>query len=364
MNKETQHGYLVLADISGYTSYLAGTELDHARDVLTELLELIVQRFKPSLEIAKLEGDAVFAYLFKNKITRDELLLEVQESTYLAFRDRVEGIRRRTTCQCNACRAIPSLDLKFITHFGEYLLQNVSGITELVGSDVNLVHRLLKNKVSKATGWKAYMLFTEPALAQMGLELENIQEFIEHYEHLGDIKTCSIDLHVRYQELIEARRVVVLPEEADWTLTRTFSAPPEIVWDWMNDPQKRLLWESFDDVRPILRPGGRLGTGASNHCAHGKNVVLETVLDWRPFEYYTNEYPTGTISNHLEAIDVGTRLTVRLKLKVRAPRWLKRLLAQFMEKMTRVDRQFDTLVRLIKKQVNKPGKVNDDQNRP
>jgi len=201
MNNEAKHGYLVLADISGYTSYLAGTELTHARDILTELLELIVERFKPTLEIAKLEGDAVFAYVSKNKIPRDELLLELQESTYVAFRDRVEGIRRRTICQCNACKAIPTLDLKFITHFGEYILQNVSGITELVGSDVNLVHRLLKNKVSEATGWKAYLLFTEPALTQLNLKLENLHELLEFYEHLGDIQTYSLDLHTRYKEL-------------------------------------------------------------------------------------------------------------------------------------------------------------------
>jgi hypothetical protein len=33
MNNETQHGYLVLADISGYTSYLAGVELTSAREM-------------------------------------------------------------------------------------------------------------------------------------------------------------------------------------------------------------------------------------------------------------------------------------------------------------------------------------------
>ena len=97
MNNKTQHGYLILADISGYTPYLAGTELDHARDVLTELLELIVQHFKPLLNIAKLEGDAVFAYIPKQQVVRDETLLEMMESTYLEFRNRVEGIRRRTT---------------------------------------------------------------------------------------------------------------------------------------------------------------------------------------------------------------------------------------------------------------------------
>ena len=70
MNNETQRGYLVLADISGCTSYLVETELTHACDVLTELLELIVQRFKPLLNISKLEGDAVFAHIPKTKIQR------------------------------------------------------------------------------------------------------------------------------------------------------------------------------------------------------------------------------------------------------------------------------------------------------
>src|SRR5688572_31267987 len=85
MNQETQHGYLVLADISGYTSYLAGVELTHARDILTELLKLIVEHFKPFLFIVKLEGDAVFAHVPKTKIVRDETLLEFLESTYLSM---------------------------------------------------------------------------------------------------------------------------------------------------------------------------------------------------------------------------------------------------------------------------------------
>jgi len=193
----------------------------------------------------------VFAHVSKNKFPRDELLLELQEATYIAFKDRVEGIRRRTTCQCNACKAIPTLDLKFISHFGEYILQNVSGITELVGSDVNLVHRLLKNKVNEETGWKAYILFTEAVLTQMNLKLENIHELVEFYEHLGDVKTFNLDLHARYKELIQARHVVVSPEESDWSLARTISASQAIVWDWLNDPQKRVLWENFDDIRPL-----------------------------------------------------------------------------------------------------------------
>ena len=76
---ETQHGYLLLADISGYTSYVASTELAHSQEILSELLELIIERFKPLLTIAKIEGDAVFAYTAETKIPRGETLLELIE---------------------------------------------------------------------------------------------------------------------------------------------------------------------------------------------------------------------------------------------------------------------------------------------
>jgi hypothetical protein len=56
METKTQHGYLILADLSGFTSYLAGVELEHAHEILTELLELIVERLKSALTISKLEG--------------------------------------------------------------------------------------------------------------------------------------------------------------------------------------------------------------------------------------------------------------------------------------------------------------------
>ena len=347
MNQETQHGYLVLADISGYTSYLAGVELTHARDILTELLNLIVEHFKPFLSIVKLEGDAVFAHIPKTKIARDETLLELFESTYLSFRDRVEGIRRRTTCQCNACKAIPTLDLKFILHFGEYVPQNVFGITELVGSDVNLTHRLLKNHVGEATGWKAYALCTAASLAQMNVKMENLHEQVERYEHLGEVRTYSLNLHARYKELIESRHVVITPEGADFVITRTIHASPVTVWGWMNDIQKRLQWENLNEIQPLIRPGGRTGAGAQNHCAHGKNTFVETILDWHPFEEYTVDIPMIITSRRLENHGEKTQLKVYFKLKTSLPRWLTRLLARLMFRQFKVEEQFERMARMI-----------------
>src|SRR5215207_4213826 len=209
MSATTQHGYLLLADISGYTSFIAGTELDHSHEILSDLLGIICTRIEKLLTIHKLEGDAVFAYAPESLITRGETLLELIESTYMAFRDRQTDIKRATTCTCRACQNIPSLDLKFIVHHGDYILQQVRNIREMVGSDVNLVHRLSKNHVTELTGWRAYLMITEPCLAHLDLKLEGVHEQLESYEHLGEIKTVNVDMHRRYAELKEARRVII-----------------------------------------------------------------------------------------------------------------------------------------------------------
>ena len=350
METQTQHGYLVLADISGYTSYLAGTELQHAQEILTELLELIVDRFKTMLTLSKLEGDAVFAYTPEARVPRGETLLELVESTYIAFRDRREAAHRRTTCTCNACRAIPTLDLKFMVHYGEFMSQRISGIPELVGSDVNLIHRLLKNHVTEATGWRAYALFTEASLAHLGVRPEGMRVQPETYEHLGEVQTHNLDLHARYDEMVSARRVLVTPEAAHVVMTLDIPMPPPEVWYWQNEPQKRTLWED-QAVSALFRPGGRTGAGARNHCVHGKQIIEETVLDWRPFDYWTVEQIVSglriLITSQLEPMDDGNRTRVHYYIKFKMP--LPKLLLAWVSKQVvnmTLGKQYRNLARL------------------
>ena len=337
MSAATQHGYLLLADISGYTSFVAGTELDHSHEILSDLLEIICAQIETLLTIHKLEGDAVFAYAPETLIARGETILELIESTYMAFRDRQTDIKRATTCTCRACQNIPSLDLKFIVHHGDYILQQVRNIREMVGSDVNLVHRLSKNHVTEATGWRAYLMITEPCLAHLDLQLEGVHEQMESYEHLGEIKTINVDMHRRYAELKAARRVFIGKQEADLYFSVDFVTPPPLTWEWLQDPNRRNIWSggvvhwSGGD-----RPKGRAGTGASNHCAHGKSVSTEVTVDWRPFKYSTiDSYENGkkifSETIQLEPLsNGGTRVHDYSKIIVPLPRWLRRMVARMM----------------------------------
>jgi len=49
VERKTQTGYLVLADISGYTSFVAQTEIEHAGMALSYLLETIVEKMDGTL---------------------------------------------------------------------------------------------------------------------------------------------------------------------------------------------------------------------------------------------------------------------------------------------------------------------------
>ena len=329
-----ENGYLILADISGYTSFLSQTELDHAHEILTDLLETILKRFKTMLTIHKIEGDAIFAYSPLKLVTRGETLLELIETTYLDFRGRMRNVRRHTTCTCRACQSIPMLDLKFILHHGEFIVQNISGTPELAGSDVNLVHRLSKNHIEEETGWRAYTLFTKAALDSLQLKLEGLAESFKSYEHLGETRIFVMDLHARYESLLERQRVFISPEEADRVLEYDYDAPPEEIWEWFNEPAKRGQW-MHSEIRPILRVGGRLAPGTRNHCVHGKNaIVVEDVLDIKPFEYYTVDHqPKGTpfalrmTFRFTPTSHEGTHLTLTLFCHAWfLPRWVGRSL--------------------------------------
>lgn len=350
MESPIQEGYLVLADISGYTSFLAENELDHAPAILRQLLTLLVNRLTPTLELAEVEGDAVFAYAPAARISRAELLLEVIEDTYSAFRDRQRTMQHNATCPCNACQSISQLDLKFITHCGSYVMQNIRGSPKPVGTCVNVAHRLLKNGVAEATGWRGYALFSRQCLSRMEEPLEGLYEATERYEHLGVVPTGSLNLDERYRERAEHRRVLLTPKEADVSIVFDFSGPPPIVWDWLNDPHKRNAWMKGADWGAGERPRGRTGPAAQNHCKNSK--FTEYILDWRPFSYFTVRLQRGMvdilITDQLEPVDEGTRVCRSMQLQSSWPRWMRRSLMKLMAmQLMQIEKGFQTMNQLM-----------------
>ena len=319
MLREPQEGCLVIGDISGYTGLLADTELNHAQDALRDLIRTVVDRLRGPFRLAKLEGDAAFVYSPDARID-GSLLLDTLESAYFAFRRRLDAIARATSCDCNACVRIPSLNLKFVGHQGRFVVERLYGTDELTGADVIVVHRLLKNGVTDETGLHGYVLLTDACVAAAGLDPGplGMREHLEAYEQLGEVPGWLYDLEGRWQRERELKRVTVSDRTAFARIQDDLSIAPETAWTYLTDPGHRARLipgvERIDEVPS----DGRRGVGTRNHCVHGDGATLEEILDWRPFEYFTLEsvipgalrFVTMTA---FEPIEGGTRVTIRIQ---------------------------------------------------
>src|SRR5450631_3090423 len=76
----------VIADISGYTAFLAGVELDHAHDIIADVMDTVVRRLRPPARLAKFEGDAAFFYAVADKFDGSVLQDGIESACRLTSR--------------------------------------------------------------------------------------------------------------------------------------------------------------------------------------------------------------------------------------------------------------------------------------
>ena len=287
---KTEPACLLIADISGYTSFLADAELDHAQDVLADLIGTVVGSLRPTFRLAKLEGDAAFVYAIADSLdaaaTQDAV-----ERCYFSFRRRLRDIGQASSCDCNSCTLVPKLDLKIVAHHGAIVRQRIAGREELVGSPVVVVHRLLKNHVAEDGGPRAYAMYTDACVAAMGIgdpDAAGLARHAEPFEGVGEVVGWVRDLEAVWQEELDRARVVVGPTDTVRTYAASLPASSAVVWDFVTSPRLRPQWQQ-GVIGVDEQPGiaGRRGVGTINHCIHGKDAVVEEVLDWRPYDYVT-----------------------------------------------------------------------------
>lgn len=190
--------YLLLADISGYTGFMAGVEQEHGVDfsagipaaysVLGALLNAVIEGLDPDFAVVKLEGDAVFAAAPAPRLDgQGDRVLETLRTTYRAFTDaRTRAIPSRDHL-CTACPAVAHLDLKVVLHRGQAVRQTVGSGSDLLGPAVTVAHRLLKNTIRSRIGFRPYLFLTDAAATALGLSQVGLAHR-EEYPDAGQIQ--------------------------------------------------------------------------------------------------------------------------------------------------------------------------------
>jgi hypothetical protein len=277
----------------------------------------VVERLEPVLRVNKLEGDAAFGYALDGELDASMLLDSIEEC-YFGFRRRLRGIEHSTSCSCNACTKAPELNLKFVVHHGDFIRRPGSRGEELTGHDVILVHRLLKNTAAEVLGLRGYALCSEACVNALGIDPRRLgmSSHRERYDDVGEVPAWVVDLEARWQTEHERRRVFVAPEDAAFAVDIGLAVPPPVAWEYLTAPQKRLLWQ-VDEIEQV-DAGGRRCTGSSSVCVDGRAQIYEEIVDWRPFDYFTERRSVagGTrvlLTTALEGDGTGTHVVTRAR---------------------------------------------------
>jgi hypothetical protein len=199
-----EEGYLLLADISGYTGFIQNVGDAHGVDfsvgippgfaLLGQLLDSVAAGLRSPFRVAKFEGDAVFAVAPTSELDgRGADLLAIVGDTYRRFVDtRGEAYVAQQGHECSACPLVGTLDLKMVLHEGPYVAQAVQWQIDLHGGAVNAVHRMLKSTVAETVGHRHYLYLSDHAAGRLGLADAGFAH-VESYD-IGDISGRVLDL--------------------------------------------------------------------------------------------------------------------------------------------------------------------------
>lgn len=155
-NFNQQQVFFFMPDITEFTKFANETEIIYSSHIIQELLEIIVNANELNLELLEIEGDAVFFFRL-GKMSAAKEIIQQTKIIFEKFHQHLLKYETYRVCQCGACRTSNELTLKFIVHTGPVGSIYVRNNFKLIGKDVIILHRLLKNRIPS----KVYLLFTE-----------------------------------------------------------------------------------------------------------------------------------------------------------------------------------------------------------
>ncbi|WP_343330404.1 DUF2652 domain-containing protein [Polaribacter staleyi] len=279
---------LFLPDISGFTEFVQTTEVEHSQHVISELLEVLIAANTEELQLAEIEGDALFFYK-ENEIPSLERLLALSEHIFTAFYSHLKLLEKNRICPCNACSTAPKLQLKIIAHCGELQFLTVQNNRKPFGKQVIEAHRLMKNSVDSDN----YVLFSKELTDTIGLsgnyqsKLYNFKQGNDRYDgnQLDYLYSIIDNRHLKLKSFLIPSKVV-FNKSPSFIVEKEFPVAAEELLEALTNYAYRTQWkEEVNEIKYHVNEVTRLG---SEHVC----VVNQKHLD---FVVVTKEVKPGQL---------------------------------------------------------------------
>ena len=272
-----QKALYFMPDISGFTNFVNNTEVEHSIHIIAELLELLLDNSSTNMQLAEIEGDALF--MFSTEIPDYNQLLQQTTTMLEQFHRHTKGYEKRRICNCGSCRTTINLELKFLIHYGDIAFIKVKKIVKPYGMDVIKIHRLLKNQVP----YNEYILFTDSAhdfyknetdatwiKKTESFDIKNLDYFYKNLENIKD----SIILESQGDTIdVGENTIPTLFFEA------IFDMNIDVLFSYVSELKYRHLWEK--SVRRIEFDGNKVNQVGTEHTCvlNTGNLRFETITE-------------------------------------------------------------------------------------
>ncbi len=327
-NADSQKALIFIPDISGFTRFINDTDIRHSRHIISELLEVIIESNELNLKVSEIEGDAVLFYLTGRIPDARQLAAQVK-IMFINFHNYLKIIERDNVCRCGACSTAPGLTIKFFVHSGEISISRIKKREQLMGKDVILAHRIMKNDVPE----KEYLLITKSYFEHEAVtgsldafDWSDLRSGQSGYEHIGEVP-------YKYITLTPFRAEIITPHihkpaekyENPVSVDIAIDAPVAVIYEAIIDLNARSIWRH--GLRNIQFDGEAVPRIGSVHVCDlemGKTRIeaVEMIADEGSREYAERMldnrfFPEATTFFNLKPHKEGTELHVEFHYRRR-----------------------------------------------
>ena len=197
-NEDIQGAFFCVPDITGFTKFIATSELSFSSYFIPGLLRRLIGANILKLNIGEIEGDAIFFYK-TGRLPTIAMVAKQCKLLFQTFHDYLKMIEKEDPENFAKHLADGQMGLKIVIHYGRIMAANIKGRTKLIGQNVIIAHKLLKNSIKEGE----YVLLTQDYIDKtkgkdIGIWFPwgKVMHGSETYEYLGEVKYSYIPFEI------------------------------------------------------------------------------------------------------------------------------------------------------------------------
>lgn len=313
---DTQPALIFIPDISGFTRFVNETGIRTSRNLIADLLEIIIEANILDMALSEIQGDAVLFYRLGPPPTVQEVINQCKQ-IFIDFQNYLKIVERDTVTGLGATLSDSRLTLKVVVHYGRLSVTHIREHIKLMGKDVIIAHRLLKNTIEG----DEYVLLsedylkTQPADAiKSNFSWTQLRSGYTNYEYLGDI-------HYRYAFLTPLRLLITSSRSLTgankhanvYAASTTIKAPARYILRIISNFRLKPAWiTGMTKVHFDTTKANRLGMSYKCDLNRGQIDIqtIQSFIGEERIEYVEKIfnfriYPNALIFYYLTVVDEG-----------------------------------------------------------